>query len=135
MMPKSRRTWLWAMLLILIAVLMAAMVWLVGRYEQSRFEDQLSTAAQRVSGDIQTQLQRHLLRVRALQQLEKSELWHDRAQTILQTHPDIVRIERRDANLAVTLSASAPLQPAVAAPRPFAAGCRSGSAISFRRKT
>ncbi len=95
MMPRNRRTWLWVLLLILLAVLMASLVWLVGRYEQTRFEDQLELSANDLASDIRAKLARDAQRLQALVEREAPN-WQRTARVLLQQQPEMLRIERRN---------------------------------------
>ncbi len=94
MMPRSRRTWLWGVLLVLIAVLLASLIWLVGRYEQSRFEDRLEITASDLAGDIRAKLARNAQRLQALVERETPN-WQWTAKELLEQQPEILSIERR----------------------------------------
>lgn len=100
MMPRSRRTWLWVLLLFLLALLMVALVWLVGRYEQSRLENQLEQTAIDLAGEFKTKLARNAQRIQPLIERETPN-WQFAAQSLLEQQPEILRIERR--NLALQI--------------------------------
>ena len=95
MMPRNRRTWLWAALLVLITVLLASLIWLVGRYEQSRFEDQLEITANDLASDIRAKLARNAQRLQALVERETPN-WQWTAKEFLEQQPEILSIERRN---------------------------------------
>jgi signal transduction histidine kinase len=97
MMPKNRRTWLWLLLLLLIAMLLGSLIWLVGRYEQSRFEDQLELAATDLASDIRAKLARNAQRLHVLLERETPN-WQWTAKELLEQQPEILRIERRNLN-------------------------------------
>lgn len=100
MNAKTRRTWLWAWLLMLIAVLLGSLIWLVGRYEQSRFEDQLEIAVADLASDIRSNLNRHTQRFQVLLGHQAPD-WGLLAKQILDTEPTILRIERRSSTLQI----------------------------------
>ena len=106
-LSKSRRTWLLSSLLVLIAVLLAALVWLVGRYEQSLFEDQLERSATAMTADIRTQLGNN---VQSLQMLSvrSHSVAQASTQKLLATHPEILRIEQRSASLGLETGINSP---------------------------
>jgi signal transduction histidine kinase len=107
MIARTRRTWLWTLLLLLIATLLGSLVWLVGRYEQSRFEDQLELSANDLASDIRGKFSRNAQRLQVL--LEGETLhWDWTARQLLEERPEILRIERRDATLHTTVSANSP---------------------------
>jgi C4-dicarboxylate-specific signal transduction histidine kinase len=97
MMPKNRRTWLWLLLLLLIAMLLGSLIWLVGRYEQSRFEDQLELTATDLASDIRAKLARNAQRLHVLLERETPN-WQWTAKELLEQQPEILRIERRSPN-------------------------------------
>ena len=110
MMPRSRRTWLWGVLLVLIAMLLASLIWLVGRYEQSRFEDQLEITANDLASDIRAKLARNAQRLQALVERETPN-WEWPTKEFLAQQPEILRIEQRNLTfniLAVSNSAFLP---------------------------
>jgi signal transduction histidine kinase len=108
MIARTRRTWLWTLLLLLIAVLLGSLVWLVGRYEQSRFEDQQEIAAQNLANDIRDKLARSAQRIQVLSDPETLN-WGWTARQLLEQQPEMLRIERRDAPLHIEVAANSPL--------------------------
>ncbi len=107
MIARTRRTWLWSLLLTLIAVLLGSLVWLVGRYEQSRFEDQLEMSANDLASDIRAKLSRNAQRLQVLGERETLN-WDWTARQLLEQRPEILRIERRDTALRTEVSANSP---------------------------
>ncbi len=103
MMPRNRRTWLWVTLLVLISVLLGSLIWLVGRYEQSRFEDQLELTASDLASAIRSKLARNAQRLQTLVERETPN-WQWTAKEFLEQQPEILRIERR--NLAFNIDAA-----------------------------
>jgi signal transduction histidine kinase len=87
----------------LIAVLFTSLIWLVGRYEQSRFEDQLEITANDLASDIRAKLARNAQRLQALVERETPN-WQWTAKEFLEQQPEILRIERR--NLALHIDAA-----------------------------
>lgn len=109
---KGRRTWLLASLVVLIALLLAALVWLVGRYEQSRFEDQLERNASNMAAEIRSHLATRALQAQRLPTPVRKGVWSGlaAAQSLLDLHPDILRIEQRDGQLKTEASLNSPAQ-------------------------
>jgi len=104
---KARRTWLWGLLIVLIAALLAALVWLIGVYEQARFEDKLEQNATELAGDIRSNLSRNAQHLQILTQRE-TPAWEWTAKELLGAHPEILRIELRDADLRIESSSNTP---------------------------
>jgi signal transduction histidine kinase len=91
----------------LIAILLGSLVWLVGRYEQSRFEDQMEISANDLASDIRDKLSRNAQRLQVL--LERETLnWDWTARQLLEERPEILRIEQRDTVLRTEVSANSP---------------------------
>lgn len=86
----TRRRWLWLLAVGLVAVLLALLIWLVGRYEQSRFEEQQERSAADMTLELRSQLARNAQRLQVLTQ------WQSSARQMLELHPEILRIEQRD---------------------------------------
>ncbi|MDI9335279.1 MAG: ATP-binding protein [Cytophagales bacterium] len=107
MMLRTRRAWLWALLLLLIAVALGSLIWLVGRYEQARFEDQLELSAGDLSNSIRAKLVRNAQRLMVLTERETPN-WNWTARQLLEQSPEILRIERRDAALRTEVSINSP---------------------------
>lgn len=118
MMPKTRRTWLWCTLAILIALLLGSLVWLVGQYEQSRFEAKLELDVSDLANDILAKLVRNRQSFQHLEGLDganKAE-WGLAAEGLLEQHPEIVRIEARGSDFSLQAARSQTLLPYSAMP-------------------
>jgi signal transduction histidine kinase len=113
MMPRNRRTWLWFMLLLLITVLLSSLIWLVGRYEQSRFEEQLELTANDLARDIQAKLARNGQRLQALVERETPD-WQWTAKELLEQQPEILRIEHRHSNFSIQSARNTAFLPRIA---------------------
>lgn len=107
----NRRRWLWALLIALLGALLIALIWLVGRYEQARFEDQLERTAQDWTQDIRAQLSRNTQRLRLLSSLHVQTLINATTQQLLQEHPEMLRIEIRDVSFTPEYVANSPFLP------------------------
>jgi C4-dicarboxylate-specific signal transduction histidine kinase len=106
----NRRRWLWPLLITLIAALLVTLVWLVGRFEQSRFEDQLERDAGQWSTTLRFQLARNAQQLSAMATLQGAA-WDTSAAQWLQAHPEAVRIERRDLALHTVQISHTPFSP------------------------
>ncbi len=105
MSPKTLRFGLWALLVVLMGALLGSLVWLVGRYEQSRYENQLDISARDLAHDISAKLVRNAQRLNVLLDSETPN-WSWTARQLLEEHPEIFRVERRDATLRIETSAN-----------------------------
>ncbi|NDY91992.1 two-component system sensor histidine kinase NtrB [Ideonella livida] len=111
--PRSRRggRWLlWGALVGLIVVAQSALVWLTLSYEASRAQDLADSAAATGASEMRRQMQR-------AQQSVQSLLWSDPglpqwrfdAQEMMRQRRELLRLERRDAGLALQLGMDSPL--------------------------
>lgn len=96
----TRRAGLWTLLIALLGLLLVALIWLVGRYEQSRVEDDIERSASQLSSEMRSQLGRNQQRLLILSQ-RPAEQWSGMAQQILEEHPEMLRLERRTAQLGI----------------------------------
>ncbi len=103
--PKNRRAWLWAVLMTLIALTLISLVWLVGRYEQSKFENQLDQSAIQLAADLRSKLIRNAQRLQALNEREITN-WEAAAKQLLEQQPEMLRIERRYVSLQIESAAN-----------------------------
>jgi two-component system sensor histidine kinase DctS len=108
----TRRWLLWGALLVLIAGLLAILVWLAGRYEASQVQDRLERDAANAVSDIRTGLTRDVQGLQVLQSTSaaRSDLWMTDATSLLRTHRELVRIEWRDKTMAVLQSVDTPVR-------------------------
>jgi signal transduction histidine kinase len=109
---KGGRTGLLVSLVVLITLLLSALVWLVGRYEQSRFEDQLERSASNMATEIRAHLATRALQAQRLPIQVRHGVWSGlaAAQSLLDLHPDMLRIEQRDSQLKTEASLNSPAQ-------------------------
>ena len=101
----TRRWFLWAVLVVLIAALLAMLMWLAGRYEASQVQDRLDRDASDAVSELRSALVRNVQSLQALQSRNplQSDLWKTDAAGLLREHRELLRIEWRDAAL-VTLA-------------------------------
>ena len=99
---RPRRALLWAALVGLLLVAQSLLVALTLSYESSRVQDQAETAAAEAAADAKREL------LRAMQQLQASLWgapalghWKDGAAELMRSHRELMRVERRDAAMAV----------------------------------
>jgi two-component system sensor histidine kinase DctS len=102
---------LWTMLIVLVAGLLATLVWLAGRYETSQVQSRLERDTADAVNDIRSALTRN---VQGLQALEAGNptpgAWTQDAQALLREHRELMRIEWRDANLKVVAASDTPFR-------------------------
>jgi signal transduction histidine kinase len=97
---RNRRVWLWALLFFIAIVLLSLLVWLVGRYEKSRLQDQLEISVSDISTDIRSRLTRHMQRMQVL--MDRNETtWLTESRQFLESENTILRLERRSSSLQV----------------------------------
>jgi two-component system, LuxR family, sensor histidine kinase DctS len=110
-MRIHRRTLLWAALVALVAVLLATLVWLAGRYEISQVQVQLERDANEAVTDMRAALTRNVQSLQALStQASPSAAWPQEATAILREHREMVRIEWRDNQLDLVAATDSPYQ-------------------------
>jgi two-component system, LuxR family, sensor histidine kinase DctS len=102
---------LWAILIVLVAGMLATLMWLAGRYETSQVQSRLERDTADAINDIRGALTRN---VQTLQALEAGSptpgSWTQDAQALLREHRELMRIEWRDANLKVVAAADTPFR-------------------------
>jgi two-component system sensor histidine kinase DctS len=102
---------LWTMLIVLVAVMLATLMWLAGRYETSQVQSRLERDTADAVNDIRTALSRNVQGLQALEAGNPSpSAWTQEAQTMLREHRELLRIEWRDANLKVVAEADTPFR-------------------------
>jgi two-component system, LuxR family, sensor histidine kinase DctS len=113
--PASRRLgtpmrWsLWALLVVLVAALLATLVWLAGRYEASQAQAHVERDTGEALADIRSALTRNVQSLQALQAgTPTSASWTADASQLLRDHREWMRIEWRDAHLATIAAADTP---------------------------
>jgi len=106
---SGRRISLWALLVLLVAGLLATLVWLAGRYEVSQVQGALDRDTSEAISDLRSGLTRN---VQSLQSLHAGNptpsRWAADAAALLHEHREWVRVEWRDAHLVVLAHADSP---------------------------
>ncbi len=118
-----RRRGLWSVLVALVVTLLGILIWLAGRYEVNRAQEALERDAQDAVTDIRSALNRNVQDLQALY-IGTSDEWPARAQQLMRQRREIVRIEQRNAAMAVQTGADGGYRPPV-----FAALPRSSSEL------
>ncbi len=112
----TRRMALWLALLLLVAGLLAMLIWLAGRYEVNQQQSRVERDAQDAASDVRAGLTRN---VQSLQALRTSlPLWSADAQDLLRSRRELARLEWRDANFKLLAAGQSPY--ISAAPSPIA---------------
>ncbi len=97
---EARRWVLWATLLLLVVVLLAALAWLALRYEKAQMQDQLERDTVDAVGDVRAAMQRNVQTLQALQpEAQSPAAWVAPAEEVLRNHREWVRLEWRDPSL------------------------------------
>ena len=103
------RLWLWALLVLLVAAMLAALVWLAGRYETSQEQARVERDTADASNDVRAALTRNVQTLQALHSGNPAAAgWRAEAEALLRQHREWVRIEWRDASLRVVTAADSP---------------------------
>ena len=106
---------LWVLLVGLVLGMLVILVYLAGRYEASQVQDRIERDAADIAADVRGNWVRNQ---HALQTLPQSLApsytealpWHSSARQLLQKHPELLRIERRDMRLQLRVAAESPFQ-------------------------
>ena len=105
---------LWALLVLLVAGLLAALIWLAGRYETSQVQARLERDAGDASNDIRSALTRNVQTLQALHSSNPAPAaWAREAQSLLREHREWMRLEWRDAQLRIVAGADTAFRPPV----------------------
>lgn len=108
-LSASARWLLWGLLAVLVVTLLATLVWLAGRYENSRAQAQVERDALDALSDLRSGLTRNVQSLQALQAGSSTPAaWTAEARRLLRERREWVRLEWRDANLATLAAADSP---------------------------
>jgi two-component system sensor histidine kinase DctS len=108
---RKSRGLLWTLLVLLVGGLLALLVWLAGRYENTAAQERMETYASDLAAQMRNGLTRNLRSLQALP--AERAAWQLQAHELLQLRREMVRIEWRDTELDVRLSSDSPYrQPA-----------------------
>ncbi len=109
--PRSRRLALWGALVALLAVAQTLLVYLTANYERVRAQEQVDAAATAAAADVRQTLSRQLQSLQALQWNEPGAAqWRTDAAALLHSRRELMRVERRDAELRITEAVDSPYQ-------------------------
>jgi two-component system, LuxR family, sensor histidine kinase DctS len=103
---------LWALLIVLVAGLLATLVWLAGRYEASQVQGKLERDTADAISDVRSELTRNVQSLQALQAGKPTRAsWAEQASALLLQHREWVRLEWRDVNLGTIAYVDSPYRP------------------------
>ena len=100
---RTRRWFLWALLVVLVAAVLGMLVWLAGRYEESQVQDRLDRDATDSVIDLRSALARNVESLQALHARNPAQpdSWALDAAALLHEHRELLRMEWRDTAMAV----------------------------------
>jgi two-component system sensor histidine kinase DctS len=109
--PVTRRRALWSMLLILLAAMLAMLVWLAGVYEAAQVQGRLERDAAEAVADVRSALTRNVQSLQALQYNDPTpSSWSIDAAAFLREHRELVRVEWRDSELKMKSGVDSPFR-------------------------
>jgi two-component system sensor histidine kinase DctS len=108
---RWRRALLWAMLVSLLLVAQSLLVWLTLNFESNRAQETVEGVAAAVVVDLKQALRRDQQNLQALLwNNPSSDEWRQDAASLLRTRRELLRVERRGEDMAVTGSVDSPFQ-------------------------
>ncbi|HEY0817920.1 MAG TPA: ATP-binding protein [Rhizobacter sp.] len=111
---RWRRALLWGALVALLLVAQSLLVWLTLDYENNRAQEQVDAAAATAIGDLRHALSGDLQDLQALTWNNPPVLqWRADAGDLLRARREILRVERREANMRVESAVNSPYQTAI----------------------
>lgn len=111
---RWRRALLWGALVSLLLVAQSLLVWLTLDYENNRAQEQVDAAAVTAVGDMRQALSRDMQSLQALTWNSPPVLqWRADAGDLLRERRELLRIERRDADMRVESAVNSPYQTAL----------------------
>lgn len=100
---------LWGLLIVLVAGMLATLMWLAGRYETSQVQSRLERDTGDAVNDIRAALTRDVQSLQALHAGNPTPgSWTQDAQQLLREHRELMRVEWRDPALKVVAAADTP---------------------------
>ena len=99
----TRRMALWLALLLLVAALLATLIWLAGRYEADQLQFRTERDAQDAASDVRAGLTRNIQSLQALRTTRQQ--WSGDANELLRNRREIARLEWRDSSFRLVASA------------------------------
>jgi two-component system, LuxR family, sensor histidine kinase DctS len=115
LVSAAPRKALWGLLLVLIAALLALLVWLAMRYEVAQMQTAVEQESTEAVTTLRAELARDLQNLQVLQVLQAMKpsvgAWTQEGQTMLVSNPEWLRLEWRDAQFAPIAWADSSLRP------------------------
>jgi two-component system, LuxR family, sensor histidine kinase DctS len=102
----TRRMALWLALLLLVAGLLATLIWLAGRYETDQLQFRTERDAQDAASDVRAGLTRNIQSLQALR--TNRTQWNADATELLRSRREMARLEWRDASFKLVAAAQSP---------------------------
>ena len=111
-LPLSVRRWsLWGVLTLLVASMLAMLVWLAGMYEAAQVQSRVERDAADAGSDIRGALVRNVQSLQALQYSAPTpKSWAIDTEAFLREHRELVRVEWRDQDLQILSFADTPFR-------------------------
>ncbi len=103
---------LWLALLLLVASLLATLIWLAGRFEANQIQARVERDAQDAASDIRAGLLRNIQSLQVVR--TNSPLWMQDAEELLRSRRELARLEWRDTNFKLLANAQSPFFSAAA---------------------
>ncbi|ODU59722.1 MAG: PAS domain-containing sensor histidine kinase [Comamonadaceae bacterium SCN 68-20] len=111
-LPSWHRWSLWAALVLLLACMLATLVWLAGRHEAGQIQERLGRDAATAIADIRFALARNQQSLAVLGTgAAPNAAWQEQTAALLQAQRELVRIEWRGADLHSLAQAQSPYHP------------------------
>jgi two-component system sensor histidine kinase DctS len=108
---RRRRALLWGALVALLVVAQTLLVWLTISYESARAQEQAEAMSAGVAADVKQTLSRDLQNLQSLLWNDPSlPQWRADAAALLRRHPEMLRIERRNATQWIVDAVDSPFQ-------------------------
>ena len=109
---RGRRIALWALLVSLLLVAQVLLVILTRDHENNRVQEAVDAAAQDAAAELRLRIAQHQQQLVGLSWGEAERSWRSLAAELLRTHPELLRVERRDAQRQVVDAVDTPFGPA-----------------------
>jgi two-component system, LuxR family, sensor histidine kinase DctS len=110
----TRRLALWMALLLLVAGLLATLIWLSGRYEADQIQARVDRDVQDAGSDVRAGLTRNIQSLQALR--SNPQQWQADAEELLRSRRELARLEWRDTNFKLLAQAQSPYVNATKSP-------------------
>jgi two-component system sensor histidine kinase DctS len=109
---RGRRIALWALLVSLLFVAQSLLVVLTRDHENGRVQEATDAASQDAAAELRLRIAQHQQQLVGLSWGDADRSWKSLADELLRTHPELLRVERRDAQRRIVEAADTPFGPA-----------------------